>query len=76
MHNGRTTLNKFIIEEQRRTPGATGEFSALLNDLVTACTVIALSVAKGGLAGVLATRGPRTSRGSGSKSSTCWRTTC
>ena len=27
----RTTLNKFIIEEQRRAAGATGEFSALLN---------------------------------------------
>ena len=41
VHNGTTTLNKFIIEEQRRAPGATGEFSALLNDLVTACKVIA-----------------------------------
>ncbi len=53
MHHGRTTLNKFIIEEQRRAPGATGEFSALLNDLVTACKVIAQTVSRGALAGVL-----------------------
>ena len=53
MHNGRTTLNKFIIEEQRRAPGATGEFSSLLNDLVTACKVIAQTVSRGALAGVL-----------------------
>ncbi len=53
MHNGRTTLNKFIIEEQRRARGATGEFSALLNDLVTACKVIAMTVSKGALAGAL-----------------------
>ncbi len=53
MHNGRTTLNKFIIEEQRRHPGATGNFSALLNDVVTACKVIAQTVGKGSLAGKL-----------------------
>jgi fructose-1,6-bisphosphatase len=53
MHNGRTTLNKFIIEEQRRARGATGEFSALLNDLVTACKLIAMTVSKGALAGAL-----------------------
>ena len=47
----RPTLNKFIIEEQRRVAGATGQFSSLLNDLVTACKLIALSVAKGALAG-------------------------
>jgi len=63
MHNGRITLNKFIIEEQRHAPGATGEFSALLNDLVTACKVIALSVAKGGLAGVLGDAGTQNIQG-------------
>ncbi len=49
MLDGMTTLNKFIIEEQRRSPGATGEFSALLNDLVTALKSIATSVGKGAL---------------------------
>jgi fructose-1,6-bisphosphatase len=53
MHEGRTTLHKFIIEAQRRAPGATGEFSALLNDVVTACKMIAQLVAKGALADVL-----------------------
>jgi fructose-1,6-bisphosphatase len=52
MHYGRTTLNKFIIEEQRRSPGATCEFSSLLNDVVTACKMIAQAVARGALAGV------------------------
>jgi len=57
VHNGRTTLNKFIIEEQRRASGATGEFSSLLNDLVTACKVIAMTVSKGALAGALGDAG-------------------
>jgi fructose-1,6-bisphosphatase len=57
MYKGRTTLNKFIIEEQRRAPGATSEFSALLNDLVTACKVIAQAVARGALAGDLGEAG-------------------
>jgi fructose-1,6-bisphosphatase I len=53
VHNDKTTLNKFIIEEQRRAPGATGEFSLLLNDIVTACKVIAQTVSRGAVAGVL-----------------------
>ena len=51
MQYDRTTLGKFIIEEQRKAPGATGDFSSLLNDLVTACKLIGLSVSKGALAG-------------------------
>ncbi|HPB75341.1 MAG TPA: class 1 fructose-bisphosphatase, partial [Chromatiaceae bacterium] len=39
MHNG-TTITQFIIEEQRRVSGATGDFTSLLNDVVTACKVI------------------------------------
>jgi fructose-1,6-bisphosphatase len=57
MNNGRTTLNKFIIEEQRRATGATGEFSALLNDIVTAVKVISMSVGKGPLLGLLGNAG-------------------
>jgi fructose-1,6-bisphosphatase len=57
MHNGRTTLNKFIIEEQRKATGATGEFSTLLNDLVTAIKVISMSVGKGPLLGLLGNAG-------------------
>ncbi len=52
MRQGRTTLGKFILEEHRRVPGATGEFSALLGDLGTALKAISVAVTKGGLAGL------------------------
>jgi fructose-1,6-bisphosphatase I len=48
-----TTLTQFIIEEQRRIPGATGDFTSLLNDVVTACKKIACAVNRGGLIGIL-----------------------
>src|SRR5512138_2666648 len=48
----RTTLARFIVEEQRRAPGATGEFSALLLDLATALEEIAALVSRGALAGL------------------------
>ncbi|HKK14367.1 MAG TPA: class 1 fructose-bisphosphatase [Gammaproteobacteria bacterium] len=49
----RKTLGQFILEEQRRVPDATGDFSSLLGDLLTACKKIACAVNKGGLIGVL-----------------------
>ena len=52
MHTG-TTLTQFIIEEQRRTAGATGDFTSLLNDVVTACKAISNVVNKGALLGVM-----------------------
>lgn len=52
MHNG-TTITQFIIEEQRRIQGATGDFTSLLNDIVTACKVISNAVNKGALIGVM-----------------------
>ncbi len=52
MHNG-TTITQFIIEEQRHIQGATGDFTALLNDMVTACKVISNAVNKGALIGVM-----------------------
>jgi fructose-1,6-bisphosphatase I len=57
MQQGRTTLTQFIIEEQRRVTGATGDFSGLLNDIATACKVISNAVSKGALAGTLGTHG-------------------
>ena len=54
MHIG-TTLTQFIIEEQRRTAGATGDFTSLLNDVVTACKAISNAVNKGALLGVMRT---------------------
>ena len=52
MHTG-TTLTQFIIEEQRHIAGATGEFTALLNDVVTAIKTISNAVNKGALIGVM-----------------------
>ena len=50
----RSTLSKFIIEEQRRL--ACGpELIALVNDIQTACKYIAVAVAKGALSGTRGT---------------------
>ena len=43
------TLTEFIIEEQRKARGATGGFTALLNDICLACKRIAYLVGKGAL---------------------------
>jgi fructose-1,6-bisphosphatase I len=53
MHNYRTTITQHIIEEQRRIQNATGDFTSLLNDIVTACKVISNLVNHGALIGVL-----------------------
>ncbi len=47
--NNRTSLSKFLMSEERRCPGATGEFSSLVCDIVTACKFISNAVAKGAL---------------------------
>ena len=52
MHIG-TTITQFIIEEQRRFPGATGDFTSLINDIVIACKAISSAVNHGNLVGVL-----------------------
>ena len=62
MHNG-TTITQFIIEEQRKIEGATGDFTSLLNDIVTACKVISNMVNKGELIGVLGTAGSENVQG-------------
>lgn len=46
------TMTQFIIEEQRRNK-ATGEFSMLLSDIVTACKKISMAVNKGALVGTM-----------------------
>lgn len=56
MHSG-TTITQFMIEEQRHIRGATGDFTSLLNDIVTACKVISNAVSQGGLIGVLGSAG-------------------
>ncbi len=49
------TLTKYLIQERRRYPVATGEFNALLFDVATACKAISASVSRGVLAGRLRT---------------------
>ena len=61
MHNG-TTLTQFIIEEQRHI-GASGDFSSLLNDIVTACKVISNAVHKGALIGIQGSAGSENVQG-------------
>lgn len=45
-----TTLTRFLIDQQRRSPGATGLFTALLEEIATASKLIAREVNKAGLA--------------------------
>lgn len=47
------TFTRFLIEEQRSFPGATGDFTSLINDIVTAIKEISHAVNRGGLIGVL-----------------------
>ena len=43
----RTTLSKFIIEDQRRTATPNPDLTSLLNDVQTACKLIAVEVSRG-----------------------------
>jgi len=62
MHTGET-ITQFISEEQRRVGGASGEFTALLNDIVTACKYISNAVNQGALVGVLGSAGSENVQG-------------
>ena len=47
------TLTQFIIEQQRGMPDASGSFTLLLNNIVTACKQISNRVNRGAINGVL-----------------------
>jgi len=49
----KVTLTQFIIEQQRGLPDASGTFTILLNNIVTACKQISHKVNRGQLIGVL-----------------------
>ena len=49
----KVSLTQFIIEQQRGLPDASGTFSILLSNIVTACKEISHLVNRGNLAGVL-----------------------
>ncbi len=53
MQDERITLHRFVVEEQSRSPDATGELAVVVDDLATALQAIALAVGRGALAGVL-----------------------
>jgi len=59
----RTTITQFIIEEQRQIQGASGDFTALLNDVITAIKVISNIVNKGALIGVMGSAGSQNVQG-------------
>ena len=53
LHAEPITLTQFIIEQQRGVPDASGSFTLLLNNIVTACKQISHLVNRGDLIGVL-----------------------
>ena len=57
------SLIQFIIEEQRAIPGATGDFTGLISDIIKACKQIAHDVNKGALIGVLGSAGSENVQG-------------
>ena len=57
MSNKVITIERHIIEEERRHAGATGNFSGLLRDLTLAIKVIWREVSKAGLVNILGTAG-------------------
>ncbi len=63
MHNRKTSITQFIIEEQRHIDSATGDFTSLLNDIFTSCKVISNLVNQGELVGVLGSAGTENVQG-------------
>ncbi|HTP13081.1 MAG TPA: class 1 fructose-bisphosphatase [Bacteroidota bacterium] len=57
MSNKVVTIERFIIDEERAHPGATGDFSALLRDLTFAFKIIWREVSKAGLVNILGMTG-------------------
>jgi fructose-1,6-bisphosphatase I len=57
------SLIQFIIEEQRHIPNASGDFTGLLSDVISACKQIAHDVNKGALIGVLGSAGSENVQG-------------
>ncbi len=53
----RPTITQFFLAEQRKVPGATGEFTAVINHIRLACKRIANAVGQGALSGALGTAG-------------------
>lgn len=52
-----TTLTRFLIEQQRKYPKATGDFTGLLSEIATAAKIISREVNKAGLIDILGYQG-------------------
>lgn len=63
MINRLITLNRHIIEEERRIPEATGQLSDLLGDIALACKVVSLEVNRAGLIDILGLTGDENVQG-------------
>ena len=63
MQYGRTTLSKFIIEEQRQTAERDEQLTALINDIQTSCKYISAAVARGPLQGAHGSNATRNVQG-------------
>lgn len=61
------SLTQFIMEEQLRHKGASGDFTALINDVAVACKIISNAVNKGALVGVLGSAGTENVQGEAQK---------
>ena len=51
------TIERHILEQQRRFPEATGEFTYLLYDIALAAKIISREVSKAGLVEILGSAG-------------------
>lgn len=58
-----TTLSKFIADEQTKHPGATGDLSGLLSELITCAKIISREVNKAGLVEILGLTGHQNVQG-------------
>jgi fructose-1,6-bisphosphatase I/sedoheptulose-1,7-bisphosphatase/fructose-1,6-bisphosphatase I len=54
---GRTNVNKFLVESQRKNPALAGDLSMLISDVVRSCKTISHGVSRGALAGLLGEHG-------------------
>ena len=57
------TISRFLVEQERKMPGATGVFTGLLNDIALAAKVISREVNHAGLAEMLGETGEENSHG-------------
>jgi fructose-1,6-bisphosphatase I len=62
-----TTLTQYIIEQGRLAPESRGAFTALINDVATACKRVSNLVRRGELAGVLGAAGQENVQGEDQK---------